>query len=272
MRRGWARAIAALTVAALTGAAAGCGGDEPPEMPASPVFAPQVQQQLAGLFPVRATEVGYQFPVNIDEPLQHVHAGWAQYLQQLQIYLRFAGVEGRLVKAIEDDGSATYDAVCQVQTLPSPMPTSLERPLYCRTVEVAPNAVPQTGLVILPVGFTERLREVVASMGEQDKRLVAGIIASLYYLDHLKQEAANAGIVWPRGDLFDWCLVGVGMRSLTKATIVEDQLRRLFKAVADLIGEPPPPIGPTQQHFMMKEGYTNGRPETCVYDYTVVPR
>jgi hypothetical protein len=271
MRRGLARFT--LFVVLAGSALAGCGDDEPPpELPASSAFAPEVKDRLAAIYPVVATEVVYQYPANIDEPLQHLHAGWSKYLQQLEVYLGLRGLDGRLVKAIQDDGSATYDAVCQAKTLPSPVPTSLERPLYCRTVEVVPNAVPQTGLVILPVDFTERLRGAVEGLSEQDQRWVAGIIASKYYLDHLVREAADAGILWPRGDLFDWCLVGVGMRTLTKMTVDPDELRPLLKIVANLIGAPPFPIYATEQIHMIRIGYVNGRPEMCVYDPTTVSR
>lgn len=247
-----------------------------PKMPASPAFSAEFLGQLQdpGTFPVFVTDPpAYRFPPNLAEPLRRLHIGWSAYMHQFEgQYPGLQDLIDRPVAAIEDDGSATYDAVCQIQTLPSPVPTSLQRPLYCRAVQVSPNTIPQTGLILLPVGFTERLRQTVANQPEDAKRWTAGMIAALYYQDHLTAEAANAGIIWPRGPLFDWCLVGISMRTLTKDTVVAQQIEPLLRLTAELIGPPLAPITTAQQLYQMSRGYVTGRPNACSYRSQDLPK
>ncbi len=249
--------VRALAAAVLALALAACDQNVPAELmpPPAPSFETTFAEKLKAIepfYPVRQDWRYQSGEANILEALEQIHWAWGYYLSRME-GVSLGDFRSNVV------GRAEQYKPADVTPWVPPCGKGGDAPYYCR-----PRAIGMaTGVVVLPYGFSPRLHDVAV-----DEILwVTGVIAGYLYLDHLQAELMQAHLIWPRGPLFDWCVIGISLRSLMSGSMGTAIMPKVLKTVDSFIGSSPANVA-GYRDYMLRRGYVTGRPQDCSYNFT----
>lgn len=153
---------------------------------------------------------------------------WRIYLGRLGLLTLDTSLSGsppHPLRALEMDEGQSAESVCQGN-----QPVSASWTVqYCRA-NVSHRKGDQIGLMVLPVGYTEKFQLLADKFGGQWQQvwLAASIVAAVVYAQHLRNEisdpANGAGYNWPSlGHLqFDYCVAGISVRAVFPPKYAEE--------------------------------------------------
>jgi hypothetical protein len=195
--------------------------------------------------------------INLANPLEAMHSAWRTYLNQL--HDARMEVHPSLIKGVELADGKTFGDVCN----PGPNHRYPEfiQPTYCADRTLGDD-VP--ALLVLPQGFTEQVQAFAAEAGDQAGWVLASLVTARAYATHLRHEVAIMRVMWPDGAPFDYCVMGMSLRSVFPhgtAELDEPQLQAVaaeFEELTQTTGVNNELLAPALA------GYADGRLESCV--------
>lgn len=189
---------------------------------------------------------------------------WREYLGRLRLPSLDTSLSGsppHPILAMELKEGERAAQVCQ-----SNQPTSADWTVqYCR-VKAKNQKGNQTGLLVLPTGYTDRLQQWANEYGAQQQGwLAASIVAGVVYAQHLRPEvsgSSGAGYNWPTPHdhlRFDYCVAGISVRALFPPSYVEQA--EVILSNAAMFGLSTQQVGQnTAFAYGMKTGRLSGCP------------
>lgn len=258
--------IRTIALAALVSVLVGCGlpelrqfGQEPAPTPSWIVtFDDTLTAKLPDILPLKQVKEPVSGDITMGKPLNRLDEAWRTYLLQLN--------DGRIdthpthIKAVELKDGQTFGEVCD----PGPnhrYPPEMIQPLYCADRDVGDET---PAYMVLPHGFTAKIKEFGETNGATSAWLLTSLLAGMEYAAHLRHEMKIAGVMWPDGTAFDYCTVGIGLRTMfpKKLEELEGEKANAVLIKLDQLTSPTEVAGERLGQLLI--GYEHGRLEECV--------
>ncbi|HET9411286.1 MAG TPA: hypothetical protein VFO38_00335 [Candidatus Saccharimonadales bacterium] len=169
-----------------------------------------------------------------------------------------------LVEVVEAAEGSSAEQLCAEGELKG---KPLDAPLYCKENTADQhkpgyNPTLQEALVVLPEGFTVKMRGFAVANTAKHGWLLATVVAGLGYAQHLRS-TYQPFIGWPAGSLPDSCVAGMSARAVfPKAELTPELVKQTFDELNKLV---PPPADASLvervDRFLL--GFSEGRLESC---------